>query len=72
MRTKRAFIVRFVSVNDLVHLIVSMKLPNEKTPMVKSNRDFRIFEKSEFHALQAMRKHNVNLERIESIFQLNS
>lgn len=69
---KRAIIIRFVSVNDLVDLILKLKMPNEKTPSVKNNRDYRVIEKSEFHALKWAVGHNVNPGRIESIFPLNS
>jgi hypothetical protein len=53
----RAFIVRFAKAQDLYDLILKLKLPNEKTPIVKSNRDYRTFAKSEFHAYKEIGEH---------------
>lgn len=67
----RAFIVRFARTNDLIELILKMKLPNEKNPIVKGNRDFRLFAKNEFDAMGQIRKLGVRPETVEEIYPMN-
>jgi hypothetical protein len=69
---KRAFIVKFVSAQDLYDLIWKKKLPNERTAEVKGNRLFRIMAASELHVWKELRALKVTPEMVEDVYQMNA
>ncbi len=70
-RRVRAYIVRLSTVNDLIELILRLKLPNEKQAEVKGNHEYRVIAKSELHACRKMLDLKVRPDAIEEIYQLN-
>ncbi len=70
-KTATAHIVQFAHTQDLVDLILKLKLPNEKQPAVKNNRDFRVFATSEFDAIKKVKEYGIPVSKLAGVYKLN-